>query len=196
MSNVDDVADAILSRVGEVTTWKLQKLVYYAQAWSLVRYDRPLFNDVIEAWREGPVVRSLYNQHRRKSRVRHWPGGDKTHLDAPEHDLIAWVVEKYGKLSAETLSEMTHAEAPWFIARGLLPASASSDEPIDLKITKSFYARQEASADTAVRQAVANSTLEGMDVDEDWRQQLYKVADGSTSADDLIQAEIDRLHGG
>ena len=36
MASVYDVAAYILEKQGAMTTWKLQKLVYYSQAWSLV----------------------------------------------------------------------------------------------------------------------------------------------------------------
>jgi uncharacterized phage-associated protein len=42
---------------------KLQKLVYYAQAWALVWDDEPIFDEEIEAWANGPVVRGLYEAH-------------------------------------------------------------------------------------------------------------------------------------
>ena len=47
---VQDVAQYILDTLDGVTTKKLQKLCYYAQAWSLVWDDAPLFGDRIEAW--------------------------------------------------------------------------------------------------------------------------------------------------
>ena len=65
MANVNDVARYILERQGEnLSTMKLQKLVYYAQAWSLVWDEKPLFSSRFEAWANGPVCRELYNQHR------------------------------------------------------------------------------------------------------------------------------------
>ncbi len=36
MANAKDVAQYILEKQGEMTSIKLQKLVYYTQAWSLV----------------------------------------------------------------------------------------------------------------------------------------------------------------
>ena len=45
-----DVAAYILSKQGDMPAMKLQKLVYYSQAWSLVWDDKPLFRDRIEAW--------------------------------------------------------------------------------------------------------------------------------------------------
>ena len=46
VAKVDDVASAILNRLGEMTAMKLQKLVYYSQAWHLVWEEKPLFVDV------------------------------------------------------------------------------------------------------------------------------------------------------
>ena len=43
MATVFDVAAYILAKRGEMTAWKLQKLVYYSQAWSLVWDQRPIF---------------------------------------------------------------------------------------------------------------------------------------------------------
>lgn len=64
MANVFDVAKYILHKKGPMTTMKLQKLVYYCQAWSLVWDGKPIFEEKIQAWASGPVVRELYNEHR------------------------------------------------------------------------------------------------------------------------------------
>ena len=62
--SVDDVAAYILSRKGPMSAMKLQKLVYYCQAWSLVWDDAPLFREPIEAWANGPVCPPLWERHR------------------------------------------------------------------------------------------------------------------------------------
>jgi uncharacterized phage-associated protein len=56
MAKVSDVAEYILEKVGETTAMKLQKLVYYSQAWHLAWTEQPLFKDKIEAWCNGPVI--------------------------------------------------------------------------------------------------------------------------------------------
>lgn len=43
---------------------KLQKLLFYAHAWYLALNDGPLFEEDIEAWPWGPVVRNLYIEFR------------------------------------------------------------------------------------------------------------------------------------
>ena len=55
-----DVAEYFLSKsevdAGDViTNLKLQKLVYYAQGFSLAINNRPLFNEQIRAWQHGAL---------------------------------------------------------------------------------------------------------------------------------------------
>ncbi|MFI5930904.1 Panacea domain-containing protein [Actinoplanes sp. NPDC051494] len=40
----------------------LQKLVYYSQSWHLALLGEPLFRDTIQAWRDGPVTLTLWDQ--------------------------------------------------------------------------------------------------------------------------------------
>lgn len=117
MARVDDVAAAILQRTGPLDTFKLQKLVYYCQAWSLVWDDRPMFQARVEAWANGPVVPNLYRQHRGQYRVSSWPSGDPSRLSTDEQETVDAVLDFYGGLSGNELSQLTHREAPWRDAR-------------------------------------------------------------------------------
>lgn len=121
MADVDDVAAAILAAAGPMTAKKLEKLVYYSQAWHLAWRERPLFSDTIEAWAQGPAVRRLYDQHRRQYQVREWRSGDRSRLSPDEWHTVEWVVGRYGSFTAEALSRMTHNDSPWQVARGALP---------------------------------------------------------------------------
>ncbi len=68
-ANVFDVATYILKKTRPCTHMKLQKLLYYAQAWSLVWDEKQLFGDRIEAWANGPVVPRLFQQLKGKYAV-------------------------------------------------------------------------------------------------------------------------------
>ncbi|MFM6174756.1 MAG: Panacea domain-containing protein [Sphaerospermopsis kisseleviana] len=48
-----------------ISNLKLQKLVYYAQAWHLALFEQPLFNEDFEAWIHGPVVPELYHYYKK-----------------------------------------------------------------------------------------------------------------------------------
>lgn len=139
MASVHDVAKYILAERGSMTTWKLQKLVYYSQAWHLVWTEDALFQDRIEAWANGPVVPALYSHHRRKFRVEKWSKGDSDRLLEREKKTIDAVLESYGALSGHQLSQLTHNEGPWLEARnGLAPTEISSAQ-ISLESMNAFY---------------------------------------------------------
>jgi uncharacterized phage-associated protein len=61
MTTVFDVAKYIIEKQGSMSTMKLQKLVCYAQAWSLVWDDTPIFEQKIEAWVGSPIIKELYD---------------------------------------------------------------------------------------------------------------------------------------
>lgn len=116
-ASAHDVAAYILARQGQMSTMKLQKLVYYAQAWHLVWAEEPLFGEKIEAWANGPVVKELFAAHRGRFTVDAWPLGDPTNLDKVQAGSVDATLETYGGLSGRKLSYLTHAERPWRDAR-------------------------------------------------------------------------------
>ncbi len=117
MATAHDVAAYILERKGTLSAMKLEKLVYYSQAWSLVWDDRPLFADRIEAWANGPVVPALYNKHRGQFSVTEWPAGNSDALDETARETIDIVLDAYASRNAQALSDLTHRETPWRDAR-------------------------------------------------------------------------------
>lgn len=139
MPTVHDVAAYILNKRGPMTAMKLQKLVYYSQAWSLVWDEAPLFNERIEAWANGPVVRELYNEHRGSFRVSSAPMGNPDSLSEAQIETIDSVLEYYGKHSAQALSDQTHREAPWADARRGYPPTSRSNREITHAALAEYY---------------------------------------------------------
>ena len=126
---VHDVTAYVLSRKGRMPADKLHKLLYYAQSWSLVWDERPLFRARIEAWANGPVVPAVYRLHRGKYSVKTWPWGDASRLDQDAIETAEAVIEFYGPKSSTWLSSLTHREDPWKDARGdLLPGQIGRNE--------------------------------------------------------------------
>ncbi|WP_207958398.1 Panacea domain-containing protein [Caballeronia sp. SBC1] len=121
---------------------KLQKLAYYSQAWSLVWDDVPLFDERIEAWANGPVVRDLYMAHKGQFTVHHKLLGEKgssANLTNTQRETIDAVLDAYGKRSAQWLSDQTHAEAPWLNARENLPDNERGNAEITLASMAEYY---------------------------------------------------------
>jgi uncharacterized phage-associated protein len=137
VATAHDVAAYILKQnTGGMSAMKLEKLVYYSQAWHLVWEDEPLFADRVEAWANGPVVPALYREHRGSFTVKTWAPGDPDRLRPSQRGSIDAVLKYYGDKTAFWLSELTHREAPWKDARqGVGPG-----EPCNREITKSAMA--------------------------------------------------------
>lgn len=138
MPSVHDVAAYILSRRSPLTAMKLQKLVYYCQAWSLVWDEAPIFDEDIEAWANGPVVRDLYERHRGMFRVFTWDGNPDA-LNADEKQTVDKVVEFYGNLSSQELSNLTHQERPWRLARKGMSSDERGSNVITLASMHEYY---------------------------------------------------------
>lgn len=115
---VFDVADYILQKCGALSAMKLQKLVYYSQAWHLVWADKELFAEEIQAWANGPVIPELYNSHRGHFKLD--PGffrGNISSISDKSKEMVDSVLAFYGNKDAQWLSDLTHLEAPWKLAR-------------------------------------------------------------------------------
>jgi uncharacterized phage-associated protein len=147
MASAHDVAAYILSQQAPMSTWKLQKLVYYSQAWHLAWEDGPIFSEQIQAWANGPVVYELFDKHRGQFSVAEWPWGNADNLGANERDTIDAVLKGYGNMDGRQLSHLTHAEAPWREARVGLDPTDRSNTPISLPSMQAFYSALDAAED-------------------------------------------------
>jgi len=139
MATVFDVAAYILQEQGEMTAMKLQKLVYYSQAWHIAWTDNVLFPNEIEAWKDGPVCRELWEAHRNAFRISQIEDGNPAALSQREQKTIKKVLKFYGHRSAQWLSDLTHMEDPWVEARRGSKAGERSNEIITPQAMGQYY---------------------------------------------------------
>ncbi|HEY9876405.1 MAG TPA: type II toxin-antitoxin system antitoxin SocA domain-containing protein [Candidatus Obscuribacterales bacterium] len=138
--NVADYFIWLANETGSfVSNLKLQKLVYYAQAWHLALYGTPLFQEDFQAWVHGPVIPALYQKYRNFG----WqPILEDANPELPKEvqDFLNEVAEEYFACDAYELEQMTHIEAPWNRARGDLQTDAPSNAVINKEWMKEYYA--------------------------------------------------------
>lgn len=141
MASVFDVAKYILHEEGPMSTWKLQKLCYYSQAWSLAWTEQPIFDEDFEAWANGPVCPALFNEHRGLFLCdeTYFPKGNPDNLTEDQKDTISIILRDYGKMSPYELRELTHNEDPWKNARGGLPDGAYCNTIITKEVLGAYY---------------------------------------------------------
>jgi uncharacterized phage-associated protein len=119
---------------------RLQKLMYYVQAWHAAACNRPLFAGRIEAWTHGPVVRDLYPVFKDYRHAITPDQGDvPDSLTERDMEFVRWVWEEYQGYSATALRNMTHAETPWLDARGDLPPAGRCENEITVESMRAFF---------------------------------------------------------
>lgn len=148
-----DIADyfiALSNTTGNlITNLKLQKLVYYTQAWHLAMYDKPVIPEYFEAWIHGPVLVSLYSEYKGFK----WHPIEREDLDdvsmAGLRDkfgsdlcaLVEQVVEQYFGMTAYQMERLVHSEEPWRRAREGLNADEPSHNIIKNDWMRDYYCR-------------------------------------------------------
>jgi len=154
--HVHDVAAFIVPQLGVVGAMKLQKLVYYAQAWSLVWDRHLLFHEQVEAWDQGPVVRELWERCSR-TRVVERVAGDPSKLSADQRATISAVLAFYGDRGGSWLTELSHREAPWVDARAAGHKQGAVRPAISRAAMRAFFSRYPTSFRT-IPESVARGT--------------------------------------
>ena len=117
MTSVHDVASYLIAQADKdgnlITHLKLQKLCYYAQGYSLALMAEPMFSEPIEAWEQGPIVRTLHDEYQ-QYRGTSIPAAD----EAPEIEpwrarILDMINQRFGWMSLWELRNRTHSELPW-----------------------------------------------------------------------------------
>ena len=117
-----DAAKTFLTVGGEMSSKKLQKIIYLAHENHIRETNKPLIEgDIIEAWDEGPVFRDLYlligNSDKGRVIPEDLPNGTVV-TDREATAYISSVCDLFKDVSGEYLSDITHAwGSPWQMAR-------------------------------------------------------------------------------
>ena len=124
-----------------ITNKKLQKLLYYAQAWTYTLKGKPLFKEDIQAWVHGPTIVAVYDEYKKfgfnpiSTNI-----SEQEVKEIKDNDILEDVWRIYGKnYDADYLEKLTHSEAPWQNARQELSPSERSANVISLEDMKKFY---------------------------------------------------------
>jgi len=122
-----------------ITNLKMQKLLYYAQAWHLVYFKKPLFREAIQAWEFGPVVPKVYTEFKKfgyKPIKYDNTGKEKAPFTKQQLEYLTTCYDTFIKFSAHELVNMVHNEAPWKLTFNKKPYSV-----IDHQVMKVFYSK-------------------------------------------------------
>lgn len=126
MKSASDIANFFIDiaiKVPDIdlmTNLRLNKLLYFAQGEYLAKFNKPLFEEDFQAWRLGPVIKSIYDEYKVCGRQAISYVNDSFNdgaFTAEEVDLLTDVLISYGKYSAQGLVNLTHEKgSPWDIS--------------------------------------------------------------------------------
>ncbi len=152
------IALSLLTKQMTVSPLKLQKLLYYAQAWNMVFFgrDHQLFQEIPQAWVNGPVYPTIYTLWRDRNMCDHLTPEDfetsaeqvisafeavtrQLNLSTDEVRLLEQIVLKYGSKTQNYLIFLTHSEQPWCEKREGLKPYERSVTPLSLDTMYSYY---------------------------------------------------------
>ena len=135
--SVFDVAAYILLQTGQIAVSKLQLLLYYCQAWSLVWDDAPAFSDAILAGPNGPFVERIRVNCLGAFKVSTLTLGSAERIVPNIRETCEVVVTYYNKYTSQELIFQSQTESPWKVARA--HSVLGTNPPIDLSEMVSFY---------------------------------------------------------
>lgn len=123
-----------------LTHLKLQKLLYYSYVWWLVLENKQLFDNRIEAWEHGPVIRQEWNRFKnyRNKPIKISEVESKIY-DKKLAEFLEKIWQTYGKYDAFYLVNLTHSEQPW---KNTFNQNIKQKQIISDGQIKSFYKKE------------------------------------------------------
>ncbi len=132
MHDARAVANFFIDRASEksrpITVMTLLKVLYFAHAWHLAKYEKPLVGQPFEAWRYGPVNRVVYEQMKAmgsrpiENKLTSFDadncafGETKYKFDDELTKFLADIFDYYSQFHPFNLSQLTHEKgSPWDI---------------------------------------------------------------------------------
>ena len=150
MKDINSVADYILVSFEPqgISPLKLQKLLYYTQAWHLALYDTPFFEGDFEAWVHGPVNPEIYKRFAEEygmytpisTQSKGYKFSNQPCInDEKSRDFLNEILDVYGGFTGDQLEHLTHMELPWKSARRGLTDYERSTNKIDPNCMRDYY---------------------------------------------------------
>jgi uncharacterized phage-associated protein len=149
-----ELAKFILAKLGGMPHLKLQKLLYYIEAWHLAIFEESIIDDSFKAWMHGPVSTKVWQVFKNEdsplfSNIYISPEEAasietkvKGILHTEQLAMIDNVLEVYGGLTGYELEGLTHQEWPWREARNGIPDDESSTKEISKTTMLKFYRKR------------------------------------------------------
>ena len=114
MENLYDVAKYFLELDGRLGKMRLNRLLFYAQAWHLAKHKKPLFKEDFRVWKTGPVCKELDVMFGKEYETgTENPLGDSGRLKKKSKKTIEKVSKQYSNFPTWLLGTIPTSEKPF-----------------------------------------------------------------------------------
>jgi len=147
------LADYVLKHYGPMSHLKLQKLLFYCQAYHLAYFQIPLVDEHFQAWVHGPVCKRVFDAQKDVSILYSDITFDPSFnadpdphfmssLNSLQKELVLDVLKQLSIWTGMELESSTHAEKPWIAARIGYSRAEKCEEIISNQMMEEFYAKE------------------------------------------------------
>lgn len=146
------LSNFILKNFGPMSHLKLQKLLFYCEAYHLAYFQYEIMDEQFEAWVHGPVCREVYDSLKDTSILHTDLSFDKNdkdpnleiehNLNSTQRELLNDVLTELSSWTGIELETATHSERPWIEARKGIPPSKACNNIISKKLMEEFYSQE------------------------------------------------------
>ena len=165
MTTAIQIADWLVMYRAEVVgapidAMSLEKHLFYGQGFHLAVNRAPLFNETIEAWRDGPVVPAVWRRyHNYGGRPIMEPDANPGSVSFNTQLFLADLVVFLSSHTAPELSLATHAEEPWINARKPFSRFDPSNVPLDSDQLLTYFSKLISEGEDALSRHALFDTL-------------------------------------
>ena len=155
-SKIDQIANYIITHLGEVTPLALEKLLFFANGVNYALNGTRMICDDSQAWQHGPVYPNVYNKYKKYG---YKPIDNGIHSDhgcmlskiaKEEINAIDMVINTFGLYSPRTLEMISHAQLPWIEKRIGYKTDEPGQEIIDEDAVKKYYIAHELNSEERI----------------------------------------------
>ena len=145
------LGDYILKNYGPMSHLKLQKLLFYCDAYHIAYFGEELIPDKFQAWVHGPVCRRVYDSLKDKSILyadMSYQAGDIdvdaefAKLTSDQQVFLKDILSELSSWTAFQLETATHQELPWQDARRGVAPGERCENYISKELTRDYYKKE------------------------------------------------------
>lgn len=148
-SKIDQIANYIITNLGEVTPLALEKLLSFCNGVNYAVNGKQLIFEESQAWAHGPVYPCVYNKYKKygykpiDNGIFSKHGWMVSKISEEEIRAIDMVIRTFGLYSPKTLEMISHSQRPWKEKRVGYKENEVGHEVIDEKAIEEFYVEKD-----------------------------------------------------